>query len=175
VKLDAKQLRVSRPTEEELAKIERRPIYIVLDNVLDTYNIGSIFRLADAVAACEVILCGGTERPPSSRIHKAAVGTEEWVPWRYEENVEEVLQKLKADGVKIVVVEQDSRAIGVQDLNVVGPVAFVVGHETTGVSKAAMDAADIIVEIPMWGVNRSLNVHVSAAVVIYKIMRQNSD
>ena len=76
MKLNAKQLRVTKPSEKELARIERKPIYIVLDNVLDTYNIGSIFRLADAVAAREIILCGGSETPPSSRIHKAAGGTE---------------------------------------------------------------------------------------------------
>ncbi len=83
MKLNAKQLRATKPSEADWAGIERKPIYIVLDNVLDTYNIGSIFRLADAVAASEVILCGGSETPPSSRIHKAAVGTEEWVKWRY--------------------------------------------------------------------------------------------
>src|SRR3990167_5113861 len=82
-RLDAKQLRVSEPTEADLKKIVRRPLYIVCDNVLDTYNIGSIFRLADAVAAREVYLCGGSETPPNSRIAKAAVGCEKWVAWRY--------------------------------------------------------------------------------------------
>ncbi|KKU82910.1 MAG: tRNA/rRNA methyltransferase, partial [Candidatus Amesbacteria bacterium GW2011_GWC2_47_8] len=95
MKLNAKQLRVTKPSEKELARIERKPIYIVLDNVLDTYNIGSIFRLADAVAAKEIILCGGSETPPSSRIHKAAVGTEEWVPWRYAPKADEVIKRLR--------------------------------------------------------------------------------
>src|SRR3989344_5284040 len=113
MKLNAKQLRVTRPTEDELARIERKPIYLVLDNVLDTYNIGSIFRLADAVAAREVILCGGSETPPSSRIHKAAVGTETWVPWRYAPTAVKALAelKIKNEKLKIVVLEQDERAV----------------------------------------------------------------
>ena len=95
MKLNAKQLRVTKPSEEELAKMVRKPIYIVLDNVMDTYNIGSIFRLADAVAAKEIILCGGSETPPGSRIHKAAVGTEEWVPWRYAPKASEEIKRLR--------------------------------------------------------------------------------
>lgn len=176
MKLNAKQLRVTRPTEEELAKIQRKPIYLVLDNVLDTYNIGSIFRLADAVAAMEVILCGGTERPPSSRIHKAAVGTEEWVPWQYFANAQTAISNLKTlnSKLKIVAIEQDKRSVGISNLDIrisdLQPVAVVVGHETEGVSKEVLDMADVIVEIPMFGINRSLNVHVATAVVVYKLI-----
>ena len=176
MKLNAKQLRITKPSDEELAKMVRKPIYIVLDNVLDTYNIGSIFRLADAVAAKEVILCGGSETPPSSRIHKAAVGTETWVPWRYFSTSLEALKLLKKENkeLKIIAVEQDERATSMFDIQysifTVGPVAVVVGHETDGVSRQVLEMADVIVEIPMFGVNKSLNVHVSAAVVLYKIL-----
>ena len=176
MKLNAKQLRVRRPTEEELAKIERKPMYLVLDNVLDTYNIGSLFRLADAVAAREVILCGGTERPPSSRIHKAAVGTETWVPWKYEPDAVSALASLKSQipSLKIIAVEQDSRAIQLSAIShklLAGwPVAIVVGHETEGIYEEVLDMAGVIVEIPMYGINKSLNVHVAAAAVVYKIL-----
>ncbi|TSC84395.1 MAG: hypothetical protein G01um101416_1091 [Microgenomates group bacterium Gr01-1014_16] len=191
MKLNAKQLRVTRPSEEELAKIKRKPIYFVLDNVLDTYNIGSIFRLADAIAAKEVILCGGTERPPSSRIHKAAVGMEEWVPWRYEPDAASALASLKSQipNLKVVAVEQDPRAILLFHLT--HPAGFplstvverdgkqkayaiVVGHETEGISKEVLDMADTIIEIPMFGINKSLNVHVSLAVVVYKMLSYSS-
>lgn len=94
-KLGAKELRMSEPSKSDLAKIKKRDIYIVCDNVLDTYNIGSIFRLADAVAAKCVYLCGQTETPPNSRISKAAVGTEKWVPWRYASTVVEAVKSLK--------------------------------------------------------------------------------
>ncbi len=80
-KLGAKDLRKTRPTPETFKSIKRNPIYLILDRVIDTYNIGSLFRLSDAIAAEKMYICGDTEYPPSSRIHKAAVGTEEWVPW----------------------------------------------------------------------------------------------
>ena len=183
MKLDAKQLRVTKPTEEQLAKIERRPIWIILDNVLDTYNIGGIFRLADAVVAREVILCRGSETPPSSRIHKAAVGTEEWVPWRYYPSVKEALGELRImnNDLRIIAIEQNPKSMSLFSLNNSllhpslslregTPLAIVVGHETEGVSKEVLDIADVIVEIPMWGVNKSLNVIVSCAVVVYQIL-----
>jgi 23S rRNA (guanosine2251-2'-O)-methyltransferase len=176
MKLDAKQLRVSKPGEEELAQLIRKPLYIVLDNVLDTYNIGSFFRLADATGATEVILCGESETPPSSRIHKAAVGTEEWVKWRYFADAKAAIEKLRSEfpNIKIIAVEQDVRSIPLAELKTrVGddqPVAVVVGHETHGVATEVLDEADTIVEIPMFGINKSLNVHVSASVIIYKLL-----
>lgn len=171
-KLGAKELRKTGPTPETIKTIKRNPIYLVLDRVLDTYNIGSIFRLADAIAAEKVYICGDTEYPPSSRIHKAAVGTEEWVPWEHVEKVEQVLQVLKEKGVQIIAVEQDKRSIAYSLLPTVitFPAAIVVGHETDGVSKEVLNAADIIVELPMFGVNKSFNVWGSAAVVAYKAL-----
>ncbi len=186
MKLNAKQLRVTKPSGEQIANIGRKPIYIVLDSVMDTYNIGSIFRLADAVAAKELILCGRTEAPPSSRIHKAAVGTEEWVPWRYFADAKPALLQLKQEvpEIKIIAVEQDERAISLFNitlsdppLNLRGgrkgellPMAVVVGHETEGVSQGALDLADVIVEIPMYGINKSLNVVVSTSIVLYTLV-----
>lgn len=148
----------------------------MLDNVMDTYNIGGLFRLADAVGAREVILCEGSETPPSSRIHKAAVGTENWVAWRYFPSAIEALYRLKAEmpNMKIVVVEQGKKAVKLFDLNyrVPGdqPLAIVIGHETDGVSSEAQDMADIMVEIPMFGINKSMNVIVSCAIVMYRMI-----
>jgi len=176
MKLNAKQLRVTDPTEEDLKNMVRKPIWLILDNVLDTYNIGGLFRLADAVAATEIILCGGSETPPSSRIHKAAVGTENWVKWRYFSSSDEAIKRLRDEvkGIKIVAVEQDVRAEPISNAKLLisndQPFAVVVGHETDGVSKEALDLADVIVEIPMWGVNKSLNVIVSAGIVIYRLV-----
>ncbi len=176
MRFDAKQLRITKPTEEQLSGIVRKSIYIILDDVLDTYNIGSIFRLADAVSASEVILCAGSETPPSTRIHKAAIGTEEWVPWKYYSTALEAIKDLREriPGIEVIAVEQDVRAVeltvGGDQLTAGGPIAIVVGHETKGVSKEVLDIVDKIIEIPMWGVNKSLNVHVSAAVVIYRLV-----
>ncbi len=172
MKLDAKQLRASRPKQSEIKKIKRRAIYIVCDNVLDTYNIGSIFRLADAVGAREVCLCGGSETPPNSRIAKAAVGCEKWVAWRYFKTAKAAIKKLKAQNpkLKIVAIEQGNGSVDFRKANYSEPIAFVVGHETDGVSKEVLEMVDEIVEIPMFGVNISLNVMVSLAVVLFRAM-----
>lgn len=111
IKLGARELRKKKPTEEDLAKIKRRPIYLILDNILDTYSIGGLFRLADAVGAEKVILCGESETPPSSRIHKAAVGTEEWVPWEYSPTALGAVRRLKSANTKIIAVEQSEKSI----------------------------------------------------------------
>jgi len=165
-------LRKTSPTSETFKTIKRNPIYLVLDRVIDTYNIGSLFRLADAIAAEKMYICGETEYPPSSRIHKAAVGTEEWVPWEKADSTVKTVKDLKSKGVQIIAVEQDSRAIGYSLLpNFLSfPVAIVVGNETDGISKEVLDAADKIVELPMFGVNKSFNVWGSAAVIAYKVL-----
>lgn len=172
-KLGAKDLRKTSPTPETFKTIKRNPIYLVLDRVIDTYNIGSLFRLSDAVAAEKIYICGDTEYPPSSRIHKAAVGTEEWVPWEKADSTIEVVKKLKSEGVQIICTEQDPRAISNSQLTIDRvhfPVAIVVGNETDGISKKVLGLSDIIIELPMFGVNKSFNVWGSAAVVAYKVL-----
>src|SRR3989344_4181487 len=114
--MNSKQLRKTKPTIENLGDIKRNPIYFVLDNVLDTYNIGSMFRLADAVAAEKIYICGKSEYPPNSRIHKSAVGTEEWVPWTAVSSASQAVRELKLRGVQIIAVEQDKRAISYKSL-----------------------------------------------------------
>jgi len=173
MKLGAKELRVSEPSEADLTKIKRREIYIICDNVLDTYNIGSIFRLADAVAAKCVYLCGQSETPPNSRIAKASVGTDKWVPWQYVSTAVEAVSSIKyqVSGIKIIAIEQSKKSVDFRKVDCKEPVAFVVGNETEGVSKEALALADQIVEIPMFGVNRSLNVMVSLAIVLYRTIQ----
>ncbi|MFC1625733.1 TrmH family RNA methyltransferase [Patescibacteria group bacterium] len=170
MKLNAKQLRKTKPSQTDLKDIKRNPIYFVLDEIYDTYNIGSIFRLADAVTAKKVYLCGDMEYPPSSRIHKAAVGTEEWVPWEKTDSTFETVKDLKNKGVQIIAVEQSSKSIDVKKLKPNFPCAIVVGNETTGVSKEVLKVSGKVVELPMYGVNKSFNVWGSLAVVAYKII-----
>lgn len=172
VKLGARQLRKTPPKEGEIAQIKRNPIYLVLDRVIDTYNIGSIFRLADAIAAEKIYICGDTEFPPSSRIHKAAVGTEEWVPWEHTRSTVKTIELLKKKGVQIIAVEQSPKSIPYSLLStkINFPVAIVVGNETKGIGKTALKMADVITELPMFGVNKSFNVWGSCAVVAYKIL-----
>ncbi len=176
IKLSAKELRVSAPDEQQLAQIPKNRVYIILDNVLDTYNIGSVFRLADAVAATKVFLCGDTETPPNHRIKKASINTTEWVSWEYATDAKTAIKKLRVEvpGIKIYAVEQNEKSIPYDSVSYEFPVAIIVGHETTGITQEAMDASDAIVEMPMWGVNISLNVMVSLGIVLYKVMERGS-
>ncbi len=172
IKMNSKQLRVSLGDDEIKKQLQHNPIYIVLDNVLDTYNIGAIFRLADGVAAEKVILCAGSETPPNSRIKKASINTTEWVNWEYYPTTVEAIKKLRAEvpGIQIVAVEQDIRSVPFQETAYKFPVALVVGHETDGVSQEVLALCDKIVELPMYGINVSLNVMVSLGIVLYKVL-----
>lgn len=174
LKLNAKELRTQPVDEEAVKSIKKNPITIILDNVLDTYNVGSIFRLADAVAAEKVILCGQTLTPPNSRIKKASINTTGWVNWEYEKNTIDAVKKLKEKGMKIVAVEQDPRSKPFYKVDYQFPLAIIVGNETTGISKDVLDMADLIVELPMWGINKSLNVMVSCGIILYEIMKQKT-
>ena len=169
-KLNAKQLRGSVPNQNDLKKIKRSPVYLVLDEIIDTYNIGSLFRLADAVGAKKVYLCGKMEYPPSSRIHKAAVGTENWVPWEKTNSTLETVKKLKKRGIQIIAIEQDKRSVSYKKIIPKFPVALVAGNESRGLPKKVLDEADIIAELPMLGINKSFNVWGSTAIIAYKIL-----
>ncbi len=170
MKLGADELRKYNPTEKEVKSIKRNPIYFILDRIIDTYNTGSLFRLADAVGVEKMYLCGEMEYPPSSKIHRAAVGTENWVPWEKTKSTLETVKMLKGKGIQILVVEQDLRSISYKEIKPNFPVAIVVGNETGGIEKEVLDASDVIVELPMFGINKSFNVWGSAAVVAYKIL-----
>lgn len=172
MKLDAKTLRLKKSSEEERRLVRKNPVYIILDNVLDTYNIGAVFRLADAAAASKVYLCAGSETPPNHRIKKASINTTEWVDWEYFETAGEAIAALRKEvpDVQVVAVEQAEGSVAYDDVDYTFPVALVVGHETDGVAKETLAVCDKIVELPMWGVNISLNVMVSLGIVLFKVM-----
>lgn len=174
VKLNAKQLRKFTGNRQQVTG-KKNEIYIVLDNVLDTYNIGSIFRLADAVAAKKIYLCGGTETPPNHRIKKASINTTEIVDWEYAENALKAIRKLKkgVKNIKILSIEQSSKSIRYDKFEYKMPICLVVGHESNGVSKEVLEISGAIVEIPMFGVNISLNVVVSLGVVLYEVLEKS--
>ncbi|OGK13971.1 hypothetical protein A3H80_00965 [Candidatus Roizmanbacteria bacterium RIFCSPLOWO2_02_FULL_37_19] len=167
-KLNAKQLRALR--DEGIAdKIDRRPLYFILDNIYDTYNIGGLFRLADALAVSKLYICGKSDTPPNHKIQKASIGTYKVVPWEYHKKTTVLLSNLKfqISNLQLVAIEQDKKAIPYTEFTYTTPLAFVVGHETDGVSKEVLNMCDAIVDIPMHGINTSLNVIVATAIVAY--------
>ena len=166
-------LRKSEPTEEDIAQIKRNPIYLVLDRITDTFNIGSMFRLADAIACEKVYLCGEMEYPPNHRIHKSAVGTENWVLWEKTESTLDTVRMLKSKGIFTIAVEQSRKSVLYKNLKKEDfdfPVAIVAGHETEGLPQEVIDEVDLVVEFPMYGINNSFNVWGSTAVIAYKIL-----
>ncbi len=177
-KLGAEELRIITPTEEQLEQVKksRQEMYIVLDNVLDTYNIGSVFRLADAVGAKKILLCRGSETPPNSRIQKASIGTWQWVEWEYFPETTDAIKslKIKVPNIKINSVELDKKAIDYTKADYKLPIALVVGHESDGISQEVMDMSDEIVQLPQLGINKSLNVMVSLGIVLYEVLEKTN-
>jgi tRNA G18 (ribose-2'-O)-methylase SpoU len=174
IKLGAKELRTTSSTEDDKKGLKKNPIYIICDNILDTYNTGSIFRLADAVAAEKVYLCGITETPPNTRIKKASINTTEWVSWTYLPTTLEAIHEIKNknENIKIVAIEQSEKSTPFDKAEYQFPIAFIVSNETTGAFQEVLDAADQIVEMPMFGVNKSLNVMVSLGIVLYQAIQK---
>ncbi len=171
--LNADQLRKGKG-ESVKSKVNKQEIYIILDNVLDTYNIGSVFRLADAVAAKKLYLCGGTETPPNHRIKKAAINTTEVVDWEYCESTLDAIKKLKKEvkSIQIISIEQAANSIQYDKYEYILPTALIVGHESDGISQEVMDASDAVIELPMFGINKSLNVMVSLGIILYKVVER---
>lgn len=174
LKFNAAELRTTPHDPREASIIPRNPITIILDNVLDTYNVGAIFRLADAVAVTEVLLCGATLTPPNSRIKKASINTWQWVPWRYVKTTKDAVLEYKKNhsSGSVVAVEQDAGSKPYHEVAYTFPIALIVGNETYGISKDVLALVDSVVELPMWGVNKSLNVMASCGIVLYEIMKK---
>ena len=167
MKLNAQELR--NLDENTKLDIKRHPIYFILDNVYDTYNIGGLFRLADALAIEKMYLCGVSDIPPNPKIKKASIGTYKVVPWEYKKNTEEAIEDLRSEhkNIQIIAVEQNEKSKPFDEIIYSLPVALIFGNETSGVSPEVIKKCDVCAEIPMWGINKSLNVIISAGIVSY--------
>ena len=160
------------PGLEEIKQRQRRPVRVLLDNVRSLYNVGSIFRTSDAAGVEKIYLCGITGKPPRAEIHKAALGAEQSVPWEYFENPVQIIQKLKAEGYQIVILEHTDQPQLYHKVKYEFPLCLVAGHEITGVSDEVVDLADMAIEIPMFGIKQSLNVAVAYGIAVYEIVKQ---
>lgn len=144
-------------------------LVLVLDNIRSEYNVGSIFRTADAFRIESIALCGITGAPPSVEIHKTALGAEDSVRWQYYPHTLEALKKLKDDGYIIIAVEQIEESIKLEDyiFNKEKKYALVLGNEVRGVAQNVVDYCDEAIEIPQYGTKHSLNVSVTAGIVMW--------
>lgn len=165
---------LGRPTIEECAKIEKLPVTVILDNVRSAQNVGSFFRTADAFGIEHIALCGISATPPNREIHKTALGSELSVAWSYHDTTLECIAKLRSEGYKIIAVEQIEGAT-MLDKFIVEPntkYALIFGNEVDGVDQAVADEVDGAIEIPQVGIKHSLNVSVSAGVLMWEMFRQ---
>ena len=174
--LNATQLRhcSAEQLQAVASKLQRRELYFILEDIYDTYNVGGLFRLADALAVKKIYLCGETETPPNPKIKKASVGTFQIVPWSYKKTARAAVKELREQVVKIQVValEQAANSKNYAKPNYKLPLAIIVGNENRGIKKASLKLADQIVELPMFGLNKSLNVIVATAALGYHLARE---
>lgn len=168
-KLTYEEITSRRYRIEEVDSIERIPLVAVLENVRSLYNVGSIFRTSDALALEKLYLCGFTGHPPRKEIEKTALGATETVPWEYERNTGLTIERLKAEGYTIAVLEHCDQSESVFRYKWKGKLAVVVGNEVFGVTDEVVSMADVALEIPMYGVKQSLNVAVAFGIAAYAL------
>ncbi|WP_269685731.1 RNA methyltransferase [Flavobacterium lacustre] len=165
---------LDRKSIESFKKSEKTPLILVLDGIRSLHNIGSVFRTSDAFLIEKIYLCGITATPPNKEIHKTALGATETVAWEHHENVLEVIANLKNEGVTTLAIEQVESAIFLQDFKVdtKQKYALVFGNEVHGVSQEAVALCDGAIEIPQLGTKHSLNISVSAGIVVWDLFQK---
>ena len=165
---------LERKSIEAFKKSEKTPLILVLDDIRSLHNIGSVFRTADAFLIEKIYLCGITAMPPNKEIHKTALGATETVTWEHQENVLEVIEKLKAENVMTLAIEQVESAVFLQNFEVEKgkKYALIFGNEVYGVSQEAVALCDGCIEIPQLGTKHSLNISVSAGIVVWDLFQK---
>ena len=165
---------LGRPTLEEYATMAKLPVTVILDNVRSAQNVGSFFRTADAFGIELIALCGISATPPNREIHKTALGSELSVEWSYYSTTAECVEKLRSEGYQIIAIEQIEGATMLDKFSAKPNTkyALVFGNEVEGVDQRIADMVDGAIEIPQVGIKHSLNVSVSAGVVMWELFRQ---
>jgi 23S rRNA (guanosine2251-2'-O)-methyltransferase len=163
---------LNRKSVDEFRQSEKIPVVAVLENVRSAYNVGSVFRTADAFLLEGVYLCGYTAFPPHKEIRKTALGAEETVYWQHFKKVTDAIEALRQAGYQIFAVEQAEKSI---PLHLFGSpedkIALVFGNEVTGVEQATIALCDGCIEIPQLGMKHSLNISVAAGVVLWEVVK----
>ncbi|MBR3831161.1 MAG: RNA methyltransferase [Muribaculaceae bacterium] len=167
-------LELSRLTLDEYKIVDKLPFVVILDNIRSLNNIGSVFRTSDAFLVKEIYLCGITATPPHPDIHKTALGAEDSVMWHYYDNTLDVIDKLHQDGYTVLSIEQVNNSISLENvvLDKNKKYAVVLGNEVKGVQQKVVDKCDGCVELPQHGTKHSLNVSVTAGIVIWDFYKQ---
>lgn len=168
--LNKKELREKKTIRSEFKSLKRNDIYIILDNFKVHHNVGTMFRIADAILAKKIYLLGKTISPPNYKLHRSARGSENWVPFEKVTDEKSLIEKLKKDGVKIVSVEITDKSIPYTEFIPDGPVAIILGNEYEGISESLIEVSDACVHLPIYGMCNSINVSNAGSVVCYDIL-----
>jgi len=164
---------LNRKSVEAFREADKMPVIVVLENIRSAYNVGSVFRTADAFLLQGIYICGYTARPPHKEIKKTALGSEEVVNWAHFANASEAIERLREEGYKVFAVEQVKGSIALQEFNRQkdDKTALVFGNEVTGVEQSTIHLCDGSIEIPQAGTKHSLNIATAAGVVLWEMVR----
>ncbi|MCY1479935.1 putative TrmH family tRNA/rRNA methyltransferase [compost metagenome] len=165
---------LERKSIEDFKQAEKTPLIIILDDIRSLHNIGSVFRTADAFLIEKIYLCGITATPPNKEIHKTALGATETVSWEYAKDVLEVIDSLQKENVAVMAIEQVENSISLQEFIPKSnqKYALVFGNEVKGVSQEAIKKCQGTIEIPQLGTKHSLNISVSAGIVVWDLFQK---
>ncbi len=171
-KLTHYEISQNRATIEKIDTVKKLPVYVVLDSIRSSYNVGSIFRTSDGAMIEKLFLCGYTPHPPKKEVLKTALGSQESVSWEYVKEAKEVILDFKKRGVKICALELTETSTPHYELNKeIFPMALLVGNEITGVAQELLDLCDMSIEIPQFGIKQSLNVAVAYGIAVFDLRR----
>lgn len=169
---------LDRKSVNDFKEANKTPLIIILDDIRSLHNIGSVFRTSDAFLIEKIYLCGITATPPNKEIHKTALGATDTVAWEYAKDVLEVIEQLKSENVSVFAIEQVENAVFLNEFKVEKNTkyALVFGNEVYGVSQKAIEICNGTIEIPQLGTKHSLNISVSAGIVVWDLFQkmQNS-
>lgn len=157
-------------SDESRAPFPRRPIHVVLDNLRSAFNVGSIFRTADAGAVEHIHLCGMTAHPPHKKLEKTALGAFDYVPWTYHPRTKDAIRDLQSRNVPCVAVEVTPEATPLPEMHWPQPVAIVFGNEVSGITGDILTRCNAVVQIPMHGYKNTINVATAFGIVLYDIL-----
>ncbi len=163
---------LGRKSVDEFRNSPKNPVIAILENVRSAYNVGSVFRTADAFLIEAIYLTGYTARPPHKEIRKTALGAEETVDWIHFANAKEAITVLKQNGYTVFAVEQVENSISLEKFDNQGKIAVVFGNEVTGVEQSTIALCDGCLEIPQLGMKHSLNIATAAGVVLWELVRK---
>lgn len=171
-KLSHDEISKNRVTTETIHKAKKFPVYVILNSIRSSYNVGSIFRTSDGAMIEKLFLCGYTPFPPNKEVLKTALGSTESVQWEFVQNAKDVIADLKNKGIKICALELTDTSTFYYNLsNDVFPICLVVGNEITGIPNDILELCDFSIEIPQYGIKQSLNVSVAYGIAVFELRR----